>query len=52
MNIVNLKIGEKIFKSRMGTTYRAEQNQRLWIEFDEERMILFDKETGKAFKHN
>ena len=52
MNIVNLKIGEKIFKSRMGTTYRAEQNKRLWIEFDEERMILFDKETGKAFKHN
>lgn len=48
MNIVNLQIGEKIFKSRIGPTFQAKPKEKVWIEFEENRMIFFDNETGKA----
>jgi multiple sugar transport system ATP-binding protein len=48
MNIVNLKVGEKLFKSRTPATFRVEQNEKVGISFDEDKMIFFDAETGKA----
>jgi multiple sugar transport system ATP-binding protein len=48
MNIVNLKVGDKIFKSRTPATFRVEPNVKVGISFDEDKMILFDAETGKA----
>jgi multiple sugar transport system ATP-binding protein len=48
MNIVNLQIGEKIFKARTKPTYRANPKDKVWIEFEEDRMIIFDEDTGKA----
>jgi multiple sugar transport system ATP-binding protein len=48
MNIVNLKVGDKLFKSRTPATFRVESNQKVGISFDEDKMILFDAETGKA----
>ncbi len=48
MNIVNLKIGEKIFKSRMGPTFSAQTKEKVWIEFDEDRMLFFDEVTTKV----
>jgi multiple sugar transport system ATP-binding protein len=50
MNIVNLRIGEKISKARTSAAFRAETKQRVWIEFDEERMRFFDRESGKSLK--
>jgi hypothetical protein len=50
MNIVNMKVGEKLFKSRTGTAFGVEPNRKVWIKLDEERVIFFDKETGESFK--
>ncbi len=48
MNIVNLQVGEKIFKVRTRPTYHANPKDKVWIEFEEDRMIFFDEETTKA----
>ncbi len=48
MNIVNLKVGDKIFKSRTPATFRAETNERVGISFDGDKVIFFDAGTGKA----
>jgi multiple sugar transport system ATP-binding protein len=48
MNIVNLQIGEKILKSRTRPTYRANPKDMVWLEFQEDRIIIFDEDTGKA----
>lgn len=48
MNIINLQIGEKILKVRTHPTQTAKQKEKVWIEFEEEHIILFDKETGKS----
>jgi ABC-type sugar transport system ATPase subunit len=50
MNIVNLKVGERIFKSRTPATFRVEPNEKVGISFDEDKMILFDADTGKAIQ--
>ncbi len=48
MNIVNLQIGEKIFKARTKPAYHANPKDKVWIEFEEDRMIIFDEDTQKA----
>jgi len=48
MNIVNLQIGEKIFKARTKPAYHANPKDKVWIEFEEDRMIIFDEDTEKA----
>jgi multiple sugar transport system ATP-binding protein len=48
MNIVNLQIGEKIFKARTRPTYHANPKDKVWVEFEEDRMIFFDEDTEKA----
>jgi len=48
MNIVNLEVGEKIFKSRTRPTLHIDPRTKVWVEFDEERMLFFDKESEKA----
>ena len=48
MNIINLQIGEKILKVRTRPTQTAKQKEKVWIEFEEGHMILFDEETEKA----
>jgi len=48
MNIVNMQIGERIFKARTRPTFSVEPKSRVWIELDEESLLFFDSETGKA----
>ncbi len=48
MNIINLQIGEKILKIRTHPTQTVKQKEKVWLEFEEEHMILFDEETGKS----
>jgi len=48
MNIVNLQIGEKILKARTRPTYHANTKDKVWLEFEEDRIIIFDEDTGKA----
>jgi multiple sugar transport system ATP-binding protein len=48
MNIVNLQIGEKIIKARTRPSYHANPKDKVWIEFDEARMIFFDSASRKA----
>ena len=48
MNIVNLQIGEKILKARTKPTYRANPKDKVWLEFEGDRIIIFDEETEKA----
>ncbi len=48
MNIVNLKVGEKIFKARTRPTLRIDPQAKVWIEFEEEHILFFDKESQKA----
>lgn len=48
MNIVNLKVGEKILKSRTRPTVRFDTQTKVWAEFEEDHMLFFDKETKKA----
>jgi len=48
MNIVNLQIGEKILKARTKPTYRANSKDKVWLEFEEDRIIIFDEDSGKA----
>ncbi len=50
MNIVNLQVGDKIFKVRTEAAFKADTKERVWIEFDEERMRFFSGETGKTLK--
>jgi multiple sugar transport system ATP-binding protein len=50
MNIVNLQVGERIFKARTRPTYSANPKDKVWIEFAEDRIIFFDGETQKAIK--
>jgi multiple sugar transport system ATP-binding protein len=48
MNIVNLKIGEKIFKARTRPMFRVQAKDKVWIEFDEAQVIFFDSASRKA----
>jgi multiple sugar transport system ATP-binding protein len=48
MNIVNLQIGEKILKARTRPAYQAKPKDKVWLEFDQDRIIIFDEESGKA----
>jgi multiple sugar transport system ATP-binding protein len=48
MNIVNLKIGEKMFKARTRPMFRVQAKDKVWIEFDEAQIIFFDTATRKA----
>ena len=46
--IVDLEVGDVIFKVREEAGFRAEPGERLWMVFDKEKIHLFDKRTGKA----
>jgi multiple sugar transport system ATP-binding protein len=48
MNIINLKINEKIFKARTHPSVTAKPKEKVWIGLDEEHMVFFDEKTGKA----
>jgi ABC-type sugar transport system ATPase subunit len=50
MNIVNLQVKDKIFKARTRPTLHVDPKDKVWIDFDEDRMIFFDKESEKALK--
>jgi multiple sugar transport system ATP-binding protein len=50
MNIINLKIQEKIIKVRTHPTIRTEHGKPYWLEFIENSMMFFSKDSGKALK--
>jgi ABC-type sugar transport system ATPase subunit len=51
MNIINLQRRKRIFKARTRPTQRVESGERVWIEFDDSRMLFFDAQTGKVMAH-
>jgi multiple sugar transport system ATP-binding protein len=50
MNIINLKVHDKIIKVRTRPTVRVEQGKQYWLKFTEKNMIFFDKNSGKALE--
>ncbi len=48
MNIINLKIQDKLIKVRTHPTDRVEQGKSYWLGFAEKNMVFFDKDSGKA----
>ncbi len=48
MNIINMQVKDKIFKARTRPTLTAKTKQKVWITFDEERMVFFDRDSGQA----
>jgi multiple sugar transport system ATP-binding protein len=49
MNVANLSKGKRIFKARTRPTERYENGTKVWVEFDDNRVMFFDEATGKAF---
>lgn len=50
MNIINLKIGEKIFKSRTHPSMILRPREKVWVELEENHMLFFDSISGKAIE--
>lgn len=46
--IVNLKLGETIFKAKENAEFRAKVGDKLWFAFKKEKLYVFDKETGSV----
>jgi multiple sugar transport system ATP-binding protein len=46
--IVTLSVGEILVKSITPGTFRADIGSRLWMEFDMEKLHVFDKKTEEA----
>jgi multiple sugar transport system ATP-binding protein len=46
MNIINLQKGKRIFKARTPPTVRMAAGEKVWIEFDDSRVLFFDEQTG------
>ncbi|MEM2703144.1 MAG: ABC transporter ATP-binding protein [Candidatus Bathyarchaeia archaeon] len=46
--IVNLKLGETIFKVKENAEFRAKVGDKLWFAFKKEKLYVFDKETGSV----
>jgi multiple sugar transport system ATP-binding protein len=51
MNIINLQIKDKIIKARTHPTQTAHSREKVWIEFEEEHILFFDRETKKAISN-
>jgi len=47
-SVVDLKIGEDIFKVRTGSEFRAEIGEEVYVRFEMSKIHVFDKKTGKA----
>jgi len=50
MNIINLKVQEKLIKVRTHPTDPVEQGKFYWLVFPEKNMVFFDKDSGKALE--
>jgi len=48
MNIVNLQKGKRILKARTSPTEKVESGSKVWVEFEDARVMFFDESTGKA----
>jgi multiple sugar transport system ATP-binding protein len=48
MNIINMQVRDKIFKARTRPVERAQAKDKVWITFDESKMLFFDKASRKA----
>ncbi len=48
MLILDLKLGESLFKAVVSPEFKAEMGDDFWIGFPEDKIYLFDKKTGKA----
>jgi len=46
--IVNLQVGDAIFKVEEKPGFKAESGEEVWMIFDKEKLYIFDKKTGKA----
>ena len=48
MNIINVQKGKRIFKARTRPTERLAAGEKVWVEFDDNRVLFFDEQTGKG----
>ncbi|MGQ4833965.1 MAG: ABC transporter ATP-binding protein [Candidatus Asgardarchaeia archaeon] len=46
--IVNLKIGDTIFKVETNVAFKANSGDKVWMIFDKNKIYFFDKKTHKA----
>jgi multiple sugar transport system ATP-binding protein len=47
MNIINMQVNDKIIKARTRPGERADAKERLWLSFDEQKALFFDRTTKK-----
>lgn len=46
--IVNLKLGENVLKAKCEATFKPSMGERVWLQFDKQRMHIFDSKTEKV----
>lgn len=46
--IVDIKIGEIIFKLRENAAFKAKAGEKVWLSFREDKIYIFDKKSGKS----
>ena len=46
--IVNLQVGDTIFKVEEEPGFKAESGEEVWMTFDKDKLYIFDKKTEKA----
>jgi multiple sugar transport system ATP-binding protein len=46
--ILDLKTGDLLFKAVMSPDFKVETGDELWVNFQEDKIYLFDKKTGEA----